>query len=174
MLRHALAASITLTLGACTTGSKFADQHPYEAAQPLRAFVVPTDRDPERPWSLDPSGCLRSITLSSSVLFETNSATLSAPAIAALETATANLCAATSATALGATDDRGGELSNLALSRRRARSVAQWLVTHRKMRVTAVGISEADPVASNDTPEGRALNRRVVVTIDTPKGTTNG
>lgn len=51
----------------------------------------------------------------------------------------------------------------LQLSEDRASAVRTWLVTEgvEEHRVTAVGYGDTRPVASNDTPEGRAKNRRV-------------
>lgn len=63
----------------------------------------------------------------------------------------------------GHTDSAGGDDYNRALSQRRAETVAGWLVAQgiAAGRVQAVGRGEASPVASNDTADGRALNRRV-------------
>ncbi len=57
----------------------------------------------------------------------------------------------------------GGEAYNLELSRQRALGVQRVLVDYRVSpdRLEAVGRGESEPIASNDTPEGRALNRRV-------------
>ncbi|WP_166266684.1 OmpA family protein [Marinobacter caseinilyticus] len=64
----------------------------------------------------------------------------------------------------GHTDSAGTASYNEFLSLRRAQSVAARLVNALGIddgRVTAVGYGESEPVASNDTPEGRAQNRRV-------------
>jgi outer membrane protein OmpA-like peptidoglycan-associated protein len=63
----------------------------------------------------------------------------------------------------GYTDSVGSEESNLGLSQRRADSVKQYIVNAGidPARITAKGYGEADPVASNDTPGGRAENRRI-------------
>jgi chemotaxis protein MotB len=49
------------------------------------------------------------------------------------------------------------------LSQKRADTVMQFLIAQgvNPSMVSAQGFGEADPVASNDTPEGRAQNRRV-------------
>lgn len=67
----------------------------------------------------------------------------------------------------GYTDDRGSEASNLALSERRAESVVNALGAAGvdRSRLSAVGRGEADPLAANDTPSGRARNRRVEVLV---------
>jgi len=63
----------------------------------------------------------------------------------------------------GHTDSIGTEQYNLGLSRRRAATVLAYLVDHgiARSRITAEGMGEAKPVASNDTADGRAQNRRV-------------
>ena len=60
-----------------------------------------------------------------------------------------------------------GITSNLALSQKRADTVMQFLIAQgvEPSLVSAQGFGEADPVASNDTPEGRAQNRRVELTL---------
>jgi outer membrane protein OmpA-like peptidoglycan-associated protein len=67
----------------------------------------------------------------------------------------------------GYTDNVGGEDANLALSRDRANSVMQYLLSQgiAADRLTAAGYGEASPVASNDTEEGRQLNRRVEFSV---------
>ena len=62
---------------------------------------------------------------------------------------------------------REGITSNLELSQRRADNVMQFLISQgvRPSLVSARGLGEADPVASNDTPAGRAQNRRVELTL---------
>ena len=64
----------------------------------------------------------------------------------------------------GFTDNKGPEEYNLALSRRRVESVAIYLVNNFGIaleRIVWNYYGEANPVASNDTPEGRAQNRRI-------------
>jgi outer membrane protein OmpA-like peptidoglycan-associated protein len=63
----------------------------------------------------------------------------------------------------GHTDNRGGAEMNLDLSKRRAASVRNWLVQHgvEADRLESEGYGLTNPIASNDSPEGRSLNRRV-------------
>jgi outer membrane protein OmpA-like peptidoglycan-associated protein len=70
----------------------------------------------------------------------------------------------------GYTDDRGTEEYNLKLSLRRAEALAAALVNNgvSPTRIAAAGFGPGLPVASNDTGEGRAQNRRVEVTILKP------
>jgi outer membrane protein OmpA-like peptidoglycan-associated protein len=67
----------------------------------------------------------------------------------------------------GHTDNTGSEQYNQALSERRAASVAAYLRSRGVAgeRLMVVGGGEKYPIASNDTPAGRQLNRRVEITI---------
>lgn len=74
----------------------------------------------------------------------------------------------------GHTDSKGDGASNVALSKRRADAVAQWLITRQLVdaaRVVPDGKGESKPLAPNkrpdgsDDPVGRAKNRRVDVLI---------
>jgi outer membrane protein OmpA-like peptidoglycan-associated protein len=63
----------------------------------------------------------------------------------------------------GYTDNVGRVDANQNLSARRAQSVKSWLVRRGipANRLTTVGKGMRDPIAPNDTPEGRAQNRRI-------------
>ncbi len=63
----------------------------------------------------------------------------------------------------GHTDSNGAETYNQMLSQERAESVRQYLIAHgiEATRLSAMGYGETKPLASNDTAEGRAENRRV-------------
>ncbi len=67
----------------------------------------------------------------------------------------------------GYTDDRGDALYNRILSRRRAEAVMIYLVKHGidARRLTAAGYGSDDPIADNDTQQGRQKNRRVELHI---------
>lgn len=67
----------------------------------------------------------------------------------------------------GHSDDKGSDTFNLKLSRWRAAAVVDFLVSKgiRPWRLKSVGHGETSPIASNDTEEGRALNRRVEMII---------
>jgi OOP family OmpA-OmpF porin len=68
---------------------------------------------------------------------------------------------------VGYTDSIGSDAYNQKLSERRANSVKDYLVAHGADagKIEASGRGEADPIASNDTEEGRAQNRRVEILI---------
>jgi chemotaxis protein MotB len=62
---------------------------------------------------------------------------------------------------------RQGITSNLELSQKRADNVMQYMISRgvNPRLVSAQGFGEKDPVASNDTPQGQAQNRRVELTL---------
>ncbi len=67
----------------------------------------------------------------------------------------------------GHTDNTGNAAANKTLSENRAKSVKQYLVTKgiAGARIETEGIGQESPVATNDTDEGRAQNRRVEVYV---------
>lgn len=67
----------------------------------------------------------------------------------------------------GHTDSTGSDAFNQTLSENRARTVMNYLITQGvpAARLRSQGFGETMPVASNDTPEGRARNRRVEIKI---------
>lgn len=67
----------------------------------------------------------------------------------------------------GHTDSTGSDEYNLTLSRQRAQSVANYLAQKNVFptRFTIMGYGESQPIATNDTVQGRAQNRRVELGI---------
>jgi outer membrane protein OmpA-like peptidoglycan-associated protein len=67
----------------------------------------------------------------------------------------------------GHSDSRGPSSQNLKLSQRRADEVWRFLVTNgvKRSRIEAQSIGEAQPAASNTSPQGRDQNRRVAITL---------
>jgi outer membrane protein OmpA-like peptidoglycan-associated protein len=68
----------------------------------------------------------------------------------------------------GHTDSTGSDSYNQQLSERRAANVKKLLVQRgvQESRVSIVGFGKSQPVATNATPEGRQLNRRVEIRIN--------
>jgi OOP family OmpA-OmpF porin len=103
------------------------------------------------------------------VTFATDSAEIDPASAVVLDVAADQLRARPNVSVLveGHTDSTGSEAYNQALSQRRANSVSKYL--ERKgvpaNRLTARGLGESSPVASNDTRDGRALNRRVELEV---------
>lgn len=110
------------------------------------------------------------MTLSGSVLFKHNSAALLPIARERLREVASVLKEYESGNQIvieGHTDSKGGEEYNRELSEKRARSVREFLVSEgvSDSVVSAIGRGEDEPIASNDTAEGRANNRRVEIVI---------
>jgi OOP family OmpA-OmpF porin len=65
------------------------------------------------------------------------------------------------------TDSRGSDEYNFKLSDNRAKSVMEYIISKGidRSRITSHGYGETKPVATNDTDDGRQLNRRVEFTI---------
>ena len=110
------------------------------------------------------------------VNFETGKAVLSPQA-------KADLCAAATAAeatknalmlVVGYTDSVGSDEYNQQLSEKRASRVVNYIQQACGWKpyrmLTPTGMAKADPVASNDTPDGKAQNRRVSVNILVSKG----
>ncbi len=114
------------------------------------------------------------ITLSGSVLFATDQATL-------LPTATQKLNDVADAlikgnpdaniTIEGHTDSQGTLQHNMELSQRRAEAVKAQLVSRGVAadRIKTVGVGPDRPLADNKSPEGRANNRRVEIIVEPTK-----
>ncbi len=67
----------------------------------------------------------------------------------------------------GYTDNVGKPADNLLLSNNRAKAVVSYLIAHQisPQRLISKGYGEANPVADNNTEEGRALNRRTEMKV---------
>lgn len=112
-----------------------------------------------------------SIILSSDVLFETNSSSLNDEATEILEQVAQEIDDATSSTISvdGYADNTGNDSINIPLSQERAESVESTLsdlITRGNVSFEVEGHGSADPIADNDTEEGRERNRRVSVTFE--------
>ncbi len=72
----------------------------------------------------------------------------------------------------GHTDSTASEVYNKALSDRRAKAVRTYLIEHgvQASRLVGEGFGELQPIATNDTDEGRAKNRRVEFVVEEING----
>jgi len=106
---------------------------------------------------------------SEEALFDTESAELTSAGEAAMTglfTALSEYKGITDVSVTGYTDSRGEESYNQALSERRAQTIADVIAAqYPEVRIDVQGLGESSPVASNDTAEGRQLNRRVEVEV---------
>jgi outer membrane protein OmpA-like peptidoglycan-associated protein len=99
------------------------------------------------------------------VNFQTGSAELTAESFATLDGVAADLLKnpSTKFEVAGHTDSRGSAVKNQSLSQARAQTVANYFI-HKGVdpgRLRVMGYGPAKPIASNNSAEGRALNRRV-------------
>jgi outer membrane protein OmpA-like peptidoglycan-associated protein len=103
------------------------------------------------------------------VRFDTNKSTLTTQAKANLDKLIPvfNSYADTNIEIFGYTDNTGKPEYNLSLSQKRSESVRDYLVSKglKTSRFKTSGLGIVDPIATNDTPEGRSQNRRVEFAI---------
>ncbi len=111
-----------------------------------------------------------SLVMPGDVTFETNSSSLDSRFFSVLDSVATVLqeYKSTLVTVAGHTDNTGSAEYNNQLSEKRATTVALYLHGRGvvKERLASIGHGEANPVAGNDTAEGRARNRRVEITLD--------
>ncbi len=111
------------------------------------------------------------LSLDSALLFDVGQSALKPEALSALDALAQQVQAYGKdirVTVEGHTDSTGADAANLALSEARAKSVWAYLgqrVALPASRVSLKGFGETRPVATNDTEEGRAKNRRVDLLI---------
>lgn len=118
-----------------------------------------------------PSGLMSAIAIPAATLFEFDKAFVTDAGKQALEdwrrTVRPELSEAYAGIIIGHTDSTGDADHNMGLSKRRAAAVRDYLVATgtqpEKLRI--IGRGENEPIASNDTEDGRALNRRVEVIV---------
>ena len=119
--------------------------------------------------SVTRSGDEITLNMPSNVTFASNSADLNSQFSATLDSVALVLkeYEKTLVDVLGHTDNTGGQALNQPLSERRAATVGEYLVSRgiATGRVVKQGFGFSRPVASNDTPEGRAQNRRVEIVL---------
>lgn len=135
-----------------------------------------TDQCPEVAGPASNNGCppppppVVEIPLSTPILFETNSTKVSESSMSVLEIGVNTLKDDPKAIIIihGHADWRGTDAFNKQLSMRRAQAVKAKLVKMgaNPKRIKLVAHGEKDPVASNDTQEGMAENRRAVMRLN--------
>ena len=112
------------------------------------------------------------ITLPSGLLFKTGKSILNVAARPRLDEVAAALKRIPDRKLLieGHTDSVGGEDANITLSERRAKAVKDYLVSRGvpAERINTVGSGPSRPIADNTNTEGRAMNRRVEIVVETP------
>ena len=123
-----------------------------------------------------PTGLVGAIVIPEAALFAFDSADLTDEGKTAIEEYRKELrpeiAEAYAGIIIGHTDSTGSAEYNLGLSMRRAQAVSDYLVSTgvAEEKLREVGRGEEDPIASNDTAEGRAQNRRVeIIAIAEPR-----
>ncbi|MCO6671652.1 OmpA family protein [Cutibacterium avidum] len=116
------------------------------------------------------AGTVKNLDLDASVLFAKDSDVVRPEGLKVIDRAAKQLAAmkpSGAVTVTGYTDNLGTKEHGLDLSKRRAAAVAKVLGPKLPSgtKIATAGKGEADPVASNDTEEGRRLNRRVTITV---------
>jgi outer membrane protein OmpA-like peptidoglycan-associated protein len=114
------------------------------------------------------------LTMSSEVSFDFNSATINSTFYSSLNKIAEIMkkYPKTQILIVGHTDDVGSDEYNLQLSLKRANAVADYLIAQgvEKYRLGTEGHGEIEPVADNNTPGGRAQNRRVEIFVAPEEG----
>ena len=155
---------VTLAAGCASNGKPkcnlFGDKQTCEAPAKPAPAPVPVAPAPAPP---PPDTCGRIVLRG--VNFEFDKSNIDAASAGVLDVAAEQLsnCPRVSVKVDGYTDSVGTDKYNQGLSERRANAVMSHLVDRGvpASRLTATGFGETNPVASNKTAEGRALNRRV-------------
>jgi len=160
----------TKTATACSTGVIVA---PTPRKTPLSIIAAARGLYPVSVKPVEPAPpATEVITLSDAgnVLFDFDKSDLTPAARSELDALMAKLQNAdvVSIKVIGHTDSTGSDAYNQALSERRASSVAAYLLSQglAPNKLTSEGKGESQPVADNETEEGRAQNRRVELHIN--------
>ena len=155
-----------LVLSACVSQSKYDElqaqnqqlQQQVTALQRETQFVEAGDQlFPSGGYQLGPAGQAE---LSKNIV----------PKLIGLQNAKVVVYGYTDNTPVGPALKQQGINDNLTLSSRRAGDVVTYLISQgvNANIISAKGFGDTHPVASNDTPAGRAQNRRIVITIQGP------
>jgi OOP family OmpA-OmpF porin len=171
LLAHVLSAMMMVGLAGGAGAATIGCSDPPPPATPKAKKAPQPKKKRERkvatppPSNFDMVGEM--IKLPAPVMFETGSDRLKPESDVVLELVADYLDAKQQVTTLrieGHTDADGDDRANQTLSEKRAMAVAHWLTDRGGVdcrRLIPVGFGESQPVAPNNTPEGKTLNRRV-------------
>jgi len=140
-------------------------------AKPVVEAKAPPPPPPPAPKAAAPAEPVyQTVSLSAGALFDTNKSDLKAAGKQELDALASKIggnAQITSVKIVGHTDSMGAESYNQQLSVKRATSVRDYLASKGvdSGLMSVSGMGESAPVATNNTKEGRAMNRRVEVTI---------
>jgi OOP family OmpA-OmpF porin len=136
---------------------------------PVAAAPAPAEPMPAEIAAIEPQS--EPFSLAEKAQFDFDQAVLKAEDKQRLDAAIAglkNLAGDATIQVTGYTDSIGSEKYNRDLSMRRARAAQEYLVNKgvNPTRIVISGMGESNPIASNDTADGRAMNRRVEVVAE--------
>ena len=147
--------------GNAETGKAETGKEAAEEVKPEGNDNAAVDAVQEQPVEIEPISAL--------ALFDNNSSVLRKEALAELDKVVDWFAAHPEAAAdiEGHTDNTASAAYNQALSERRAKAVLDYLVSKGvdASRLACRGFGFSQPVATNDTPEGRQQNRRVEIKV---------
>lgn len=150
-----IGAGVGAGLGAATGG--YMDIQASKLRQELQGTGVQVARDGENIRLIMPNA----------ITFNTNEAVLKFTANPVLDSVAkvAKEYDKTSLQVIGYTDSTGNDTINIPLSQKRAAAVYEYLVLRgvNATRINAMGLGSQNPIAGNDTAEGREQNRRVEI-----------
>ncbi len=163
----------------CVRSSKYSEDNQIAACEGIEEepeappVVEEPQAEPEPVEEVEeapPQETTRTLNVAGNALFATNSAELTGDGEAALLDLVTQLRAMQEISSIqveGHTDNRGSVEYNQGLSERRAKTVADYITTQIPGAPinSVIGIGEVNPIASNQTAEGRQANRRVEVTV---------
>ena len=161
----------------CVRSSKHSADNQTAACEGIEEPEPPVVEEPqaepepvEEVEEAPPEETTRTLNVAGSALFATNSAELTGDGEAALVDLVSQLREMQEISSIqveGHTDNRGSVEYNQGLSEQRAQTVADYITSQIPgAPVTGVtGLGEVNPIASNQTAEGRQANRRVEVTV---------
>ncbi len=99
------------------------------------------------------------------VYFDLNSSTVSSTSKQEISDLLLSYSKVTAVKVQGHTDDSGSDALNMKLSKSRAGTVANYIKTKSKASITSEGFGESQPLVTNDSPENKSKNRRVVLIV---------
>ena len=171
---NSMSNAVKTGLGDCLETGLYDDESQVDACAgiedtPAVAEPEPAPEPAPAPEPVAKEPIVTTATLGGEALFDTNSDALnpaSEQALAELATELEKFQEITAINVVGHTDATGEASYNQDLSERRAAAVEAFLkAAYPDVDVTSSGMGEDSPVATNSSPEGRQLNRRVEVQV---------
>jgi len=164
--------AIRTGLNECLRLGGWSDDGTIDACEGVEAKVAEVEPEPE-PAPEAPAApkepIITTATLGAEALFDTNQSSLNAASeqsLADLLVQLEKFQEISDIEVVGHTDSRGTDEYNQQLSVARAESVQAFLAAaYPNVNISSSGQGETSPVATNSTPEGRQLNRRVEVQV---------